>query len=95
LIIFRPEQAWALSLATLEDIGESLVEDEKRDYYVTKFKSLRRLTPGDFDTVRRQLRFTNAEMSVESLLEGLRQVLIEKAGAQKPRVGFKANAAMI
>jgi len=84
----RPEQAWALFLATLEEMGESHRQNRERCYYAAKLKSLPRLTPGDFDTARRRLGLTDQRMGAENLLEGLQLELADRPGIQKHRVGF-------
>lgn len=72
----KPEQRWQLFLAQAKKFSRSHEAE-----YRAALNQLNNLTPGDFATVRRQVRLLNVVLTANELLNRLRQV--QEQGRQR------------
>lgn len=79
----KPEQRWQLFLAQAKKFSRSHEAE-----YRAALNQLNNLTPGDFATVRRQVRLLNVVLTANELLNRLRQECKNKAGSGNRPIGF-------
>ena len=82
----KPEQRWQLFLAQARKLSRT-----REAEYRTALNQLNNLTPGDFATVRRQVKLLNVTLTADELLNRLRQECKNKRGDENRPMGFHAQ----
>jgi len=83
----RPEQAWGLFTRILTNHTLNIPKDQEI-HWRTRLLKLSKLTPGDFATAARQMRFTNGGIDANLFLGLLEKESMYKYGVIKYPVGF-------
>ena len=79
----KPEQRWQLFLAQAKKFSRTHEAE-----YRAVLNQLNNLTPGDFATVRRQVKLLNVTLTADELLARLRQECKNKLGSENRPIGF-------
>jgi transitional endoplasmic reticulum ATPase len=83
----KPDQAWGLFTRILSYHTLDIPKDEEI-HWRTRLAEMSKLTPGDFATAARQLRFTDGRIDANLFLDLLEKEFMYKFGDVKYPVGF-------